>query len=721
MSRKVNWFIVFVAIFLIIGSSSSYAQGADKNQITLILINQLSFTDKDIYKDISGFKFLEENAAKGLMNINSGGSRNAANSYLSIGSGSRGNGIKDMGESFMSYEIVGDKKTVSQIYLQQVGKKLTLKDAIIFLPIEELKRAEIQNYPIKIGALGETLRINNLTSRVYGNNDTDKSIRYSPIITMDEMGLSYGDIGVETLQKDEFRPYGIKTDYNMLLANWEKDLSEEVSLVVIDLGDLFRLEEFNNQMNKEYEQIVRRDIYHEMGDFISRIISKLDNNHTLIVASPMVNEEAIKNSNILAPIWIYGDSIEGNILTSNTTKRTGIVANIDLTATIIKLLNIEDKPKEMLGERIEAINSNIDLDKELYHIASTYSLRSEVLYAYVIWQVVVLLFSIWVWLKKKATYINFTKTILAGLLFFPIILLITAFYTPNYLYIYLFFILLFSIILGMIVSRLNPAGMFFIIGLLTFLSITIDILLDSFLLKRSFLGYDPIIGARYYGIGNEYMGIYIGATLLFTSALVQLSKKSKIIWLVGVTYFLLCFVLLYPTLGTNAGGAISAITAVTFTFLNMIGLSKKRSWVILILSGIILGFGGLIVMNYNVPQDNQSHIGRAINQIKDGDLSAIFQTIKRKLSMNWRLIQVTSWSKVILTSLFVMAILFIKNSFQNLKGKYTYIFYGFYGIVLGAAIALIVNDSGVIAASTMIIYVAVPMLYLSLIEKELKN
>jgi len=721
MSRKIYWFIMLVAIFLSIGSSFSYVRASEKNQVTLILINQLSFTDKEIYEGISGFKLLEENSAKGLMNINSGGSRNAANSYLSIGSGSKANGIKGIGDSFMTDEIVVGEKTASQLYLQQTGEKVASKEAILFLSIEELKKAEIQKYPLEIGALGETLKAKNLTSRVYGSNDTDRSIRYAPLITMDEMGLSYGDIGTKTLQKNELRPYGIKTDYNMLLANWEKDLSDGVSLVVIDLGDLYRLEEFNGQMSKEYEQIVRSDIYNEMGDFIREIISMLDKNQTLIVASPMVNEEAIKSNNILAPIWVYGDSFEGNILTSNTTKREGIVANIDLTATIIELLYIEERPKEMLGERIESINSNIDLDKELAHIASTYSLRSEVLYFYVIWQVIVLLFSIWVWLKKKATYINFAKIILAGILFFPLLLLITAFYTPNNLYLYLFFTLMLSIIFGWLVSRLNPAGMFFIIGALTFLSLTIDIFLDSFLLKRSFLGYDPIIGARYYGIGNEYMGIYIGATLLFTSALVQLSKKAYVIWTVGMIYSLLCFILLYPTLGTNAGGAISAIIAVIFTFLNMIGITKKRSWFILVSLGVILGFGGLIVMNYYVPQDSQSHIGRAITQIADGNISAIFQTIARKLNMNWRLIQVTAWSKVMLTSLFVMAILFIKNSFQNLRNKYTAIFYGFYGIVLGAFVALLVNDSGVIAASTMIIYVAAPMLYLSLVEKKLKN
>lgn len=721
MSRKINRFIIVMAVFLIIRSSFSYVNASEKEQVTLILINQLSYTDEAIYQYISGFKLLEEYGAKGFMNINSGGNRNAANSYLSIGSGSKANGIKGMGENFMADEILDGGQSVAQQYMRQTGEKVDSKETVIFLPIEELKKEEIQKYPIKFGALGETLEANKLSSRVYGNNDTDKAIRYAPLVTMKETGLSNGDVGLRTLQKDELRPFGIKTDYEILLTNWEKDLNNGVSLVVIDLGDLYRLEEFNERMNNEYKQIVKRDVYNEMGAFIEKIINRLDENQTLIVASTMVNQEAINSSNLLAPIWMYGDGIEGNILTSNTTKRKGIVANIDLSATIIDLLNVEEPPKEIIGERIEGVNSDIDLVKELNHIAVVYSLRQEVLYAYVVWQIIVLLISIWIWLKKNATYINFAKIILAGILSFPLLLLITAFYTPRSLYIYLLSLLIFSMIIGWLLSRLKPASMFFSISLLTFLALTIDILLGSFLLKRSFLGYDPIIGARYYGIGNEYMGIYIGATLLFTASLLQLRRKTNVIWLVGAIYLLLCFFLLYPTLGTNAGGAISAIIAVIFTLLNMVGLSKKRSWFVLILIGTIFGFAALIIMNYFVALENQSHIGKAIEQIRVGNISAIFQTIERKLNMNWRLIQVTSWSKVMLTSLFVMAILFIKNSFHNLKDKYTYIFYGFYGVVLGALIALFVNDSGVIAASTMIIYVAVPMLYLSLTEKELKN
>ena len=42
----------------------------------------------------------------------------------------------------------------------------------------------------------------------------------------------------------------------------------------------------------------------------------------------------------------------------------------------------------------------------------------------------------------------------------------------------------------------------------------LDVLTGSSLIRLSPLGYDVMLGARFYGIGNEYMGILVGSSLL---------------------------------------------------------------------------------------------------------------------------------------------------------------------------------------------------------------
>ena len=53
-----------------------------------------------------------------------------------------------------------------------------------------------------------------------------------------------------------------------------------------------------------------------------------------------------------------------------------------------------------------------------------------------------------------------------------------------------------------------------VIGLSTAVLVGIDTVTGSSLMRFSFLGYDPIGGARFYGLGNEYMGIMIGALIM---------------------------------------------------------------------------------------------------------------------------------------------------------------------------------------------------------------
>ena len=65
------------------------------------------------------------------------------------------------------------------------------------------------------------------------------------------------------------------------------------------------------------------------------------------------------------------------------------------------------------------------------------------------------------------------------------------------------------------------------VGLITALLVGLDTLTGSSLMRFSFLGYDPIGGARFYGLGNEYMGIMIGALIMGWVCLAELLKLTK--------------------------------------------------------------------------------------------------------------------------------------------------------------------------------------------------
>ncbi|TCS79571.1 hypothetical protein [Tepidibacillus fermentans] len=722
MFKRIS-FVLTILTILLLGSSFSFASEKKEEidtQIIMVLVNHLAFLDYPLYVNTVGFHTLEQSAAKGAMNINSAGSKTDSNAYLTISVSTRALSSKDIGDSFLGIEYVDEVRKVraKDLYRQQTGR-IVNDQTILFLSIQSLLQEENQKFPFVYGVLGDSLKQAGLQARVYGNQDIDIPKRYAPLLIMDKNGQSFGDVGKHTIVFDPARPYGVKTNYEYLYQRFLQDRNAGISLIVFDLGDLYRLDQFKKQMSIDQYQTVRRMIIQEQGKFIERLKNELNDNQQLLVFAPMVSDQAIEDRQLLAPIWWYNPKAAGNFLTSNTTKRIGIVSNVDIAPTILSLLGVDHLPSEMIGQSMELISSDRLLLNDLNQLFITYRQRPTVLYTFIFWQIILLILSMAVWFIKWKKGYRFMRIGLIGMLYLPLLLLVTSpFYKIQpWLYILLLFII--SLLLGLVTRYKESISIFVVIGFLTWLGITLDLSMGAYFMKRSYLGYDPIIGARYYGIGNEYMGVYIGATLLFTSSIIH-KKRNR--WTLGVTaliYSVISYFLLAPTLGTNAGGAISALVATTFTFLQMLHVSFRKKGIWIFLALMVLGFSALICSNLAIGSDEQSHIGRALQLLTQGDFSSIYSIIARKLAMNWKLIQVSSWSKVMVTSLVVIGILFMKprGAIKTFFEQSPYLFYGFYGIVVGAFIALLVNDSGIVAASTMIIFVASPMLYLALEEK----
>ena len=87
--------------------------------------------------------------------------------------------------------------------------------------------------------------------------------------------------------------------------------------------------------------------------------------------------------------------------------------------------------------------------------------------------------------------------------------------------------------------------------------------------------------------------------------------------------------------------------------------------------------------------------------------------------MNYKLIKSTIWTRVLLSSLLALGILFYRpvGIFKCLLAKNPAIAAGVSGSVLGAFMALLFNDSGIVAAATAIIFPSATLFYLVLREQ----
>ena len=237
--------------------------------------------------------------------------------------------------------------------------------------------------------------------------------------------------------------------------------------------------------------------------------------------------------------------------------------------------------------------------------------------------------------------------------------------------------------------------------------IVIDSIIGTPLMQNNIMSYDTLIGARYYGIGNEYEGITIGCAIFALATLVNYKKIPK--WLVAILALGILITTAYPGMGANVGGAISESIAyfilVLLVFDNKIDF-KKSILVVLVAALVVLIFTILDIVS-----GSQSHLSVFVGQIMINGPSAIIQTFARKIQMNIDIAQGELMSMLILVLVGIVTYFIIKPKMllKTISDKYPYIYKGFVATMIGCIVTLLVNDSGVVAASTSFIYIFIPI------------
>ncbi|MCL7748824.1 photosystem II reaction center protein PsbN [Halalkalibacter alkaliphilus] len=709
--------LILLLIILISFQSNllSYAETTDKKEkIAVILVPGLSMTEAHWFIHNEGTSELFEEAALGAMNVRPDGPYSYLNNMVTMGAGAKAVGV----QGWNSYEATEEVKgfPASEWVHQLTGIRRT--EGLLHPDFHRLNnKNELGTHRGQVGVFGDMLREEAIVRQVYGHSDTlEERIRYGSLLALDQSGTVNGDI-TQSVKEKSGSPNGMEMDIEFLINKLSTVGEKQKRFFVIEWGDLYRLYDQMFYMEESHFQNEQESQLKRLHSFLEQARQEVDE---LWVISPMMNKQAYDEKQQLAPVFYWGQQ-KGGYLTSNTTRQEYLLSSIDIVPTLLGSFHL---PSESYSGN-QVMQSSVGvMDKTPFfqtvdEIVLIYKSRASVLSIYITCLVVALIgaaiygaFGT----KKRRTWRYITRLILLSALWSPFWFLALS-GTVKTLGIsgFVLGLIASSLLCGYVVEKGSEKPIFWI-GLFTFLLINVDIILGFTLMQRSYLGYDPIIGARYYGIGNEFAGVYIISAIMVISPLVESIPKKRLVALIVPLFTCVIVILGKNTLGTNAGATLSAGIAFAFFFYRMI--TKRWSWRFLLII-FALSLSALFLFLYMLQlTGEQTHIGMAFDRLLNGDIRYITDTIQRKMAMNMKIFRHSNWTQLFVTSYLLGAIILWRRRLQ-LEGRDKQLFLQT-GVVASFAL-LLLNDSGVVAAATSMFCVVSAHYYWLSASKEENN
>lgn len=647
--------------------------------------------------------------------------------------------------------------TAGLAYKRMTGNALE-SQSIVYLGLPSIVKANAEN-PFKVipGTLGSAVKRQGGFTAALGNSDlgfandsTQRLVRPAALAAMNDAGeVDFGTVSESVLVRDGQAPYGVSTDLQKLETNLssikEKMPQDKPGLVVLDSGDLYRAYNYSLVVS---EGVSAKNWKEALGklDAVYSMAERLYPNDTVIVAAQASKDKEIDKEGF-GPIVI--SNMKPGLLVSNSTQRPGLVTNLDLTATILNVLDIEH-PVEVLGSPMESTThysvavvgdekddaaNRLDLLMKMNKTAiSIENNRPVVLNTFVVLTVLILVFGALVIIRAPKHWSSATlKAVRRAIRL--LILAVLAVPASSWL---MFLIYRWPGSPLQVTSQLLvvAAGLWLLtlalswrygarvplifITFMTSFVIIIDQLLGAPASFTSFFGYSPIAAARFYGIGNEGAAVLFGAVVIGIVMVLDQWPKARWVpllktWGIPVIGFIMMFVSAAPMLGANVG--VAAWATVGFTLLWFLVNNKKISWksVVLMFLIVVVVVGMFIVLD-KYGSGQETHLARAVNSAEKGGIVQLWDIVIRKIETNFRVLTHTNLVWILLAVIAFLGVMRWRPAGEfavTLKNN-PYFASGMSAILIAGVVAYFTEDSGVVLPALMVLYLGAGIVWLML-------
>ncbi len=623
--------------------------------------------------------------------------------------------------------------------------------AFLGMPMTQRFNDEL-SFEVLLGTLGQAIEDAGGTTAAVGNSDAGappgrvyERVRPAALAAMDRAGLvRYGDVSSRMLEEDPDAPYGVTTDIETLrarLGEIDRRLrgSSRPHLTVIDPGDTYRAARIAPVVSDTVAGTHRARALEVVDEVVAAAEDALPATGVLIVASqvPGTDTERIEG---LGPIIVTGEGWTG-YLTSSSTHRTGIVTNLDLTATLMSVLGIE-RPLNVVGNPMEPTGSTAPVQERIEYLerltttaVAIEDAKNPIINAMILGTTLIFFVSTLVLLRIRQWSAPVARRWSVSLR--SLMLLVLAIPPSSWLMFALLrwpettglvqatFFAVVALLWGTALVLQSRASMRVPVAFLSLLT-TAVVLADQWvgapLSFNSFFGYSPLLGARFYGMGNEAAGALLGSSLVGLAYVFDQWPDARFTtigrrWGLPVLALAAVVTAAAPFLGANVGVLAWGLAGYGLTWLQMNG--RRLSWRLVLVGLLVVA---LVLAAFSFIDlfggGEQTHLGRALASAERGGLGELWTIVLRKAQTNLRVLSRTNWVYVLLAVLAFLGFMRWRpqgDFAATLKGN------PHYSAVMSACliaglVAFFTEDSGIVIPAVMLIWVGVGILYLMLAE-----
>ena len=230
-----------------------------------------------------------------------------------------------------------------------------------------------------------------------------------------------------------------------------------------------------------------------------------------------------------------------------------------------------------------------------------------------------------------------------------------------------------------------------------------DVMTGSRLQLSSLMGLQPVVGGRFYGMGNPTFALFATASLLLatgvSSWLVAAGRRRQAAGAVLAIGGFAVLVDAAPFWGADGGGPPALVPGVAYLAFAVLGLPMTwRRW--LAVAGGVLGLAVVVaVLDWLRAPQSRTHLGRFVQTVIDGNGADV---VLRKAEQNWELFLLNFPLTLLVPAglLFVTVVLARPTSWGSRVLQRSYdraptLEAGLVALLITMTIGFLVNDSGV--------------------------